>query len=1336
MVLRWTRWSPVLALFALALFSATAWGDSPLTWSVSSSFVANPIKGMSCPTTALCVGVDGGGATATSTAPGTALDAWNDQLIYGGTLPSVSCPSTTFCAAGTIQAHILTSTNPTGDMNAWTATPAGFGTIGPISCPSTSLCVAVDQYGNSIISTNPLGPSPTWTTTQIDAANPLQGVSCPSTSLCVATDGAGHVLATTDPTAASPSWSFDDVDGTAGLFGVSCASTSLCVAVDDVGNVLVSTDPGASNATWTAADVNGTHGNDAISCPSASLCVATDYFGDTITTTNPTGDASAWTVNHVDGTRTISAISCPSTSTCIAGDDAGYIVAGTGSGSGAGGGGGGGGGGAPSASLSASLSGNGRALTLDASGSQGSAASYAFQLGNDSKSNVTCPGQDPVLTALVANAVNTTATVTVTTTAGNTATATTPIATSAPTGLKTLAIKTTSYAKPASAQLGAVQAVSYQCTPTASNPTQAGKSVPAKNLVAGDSGPTTSAASGCTTTVTLGIIEGVGCFTHVDDAHPLPAAEAKTLCAYQKACALIGKATNPPLFSLNGAGARAHAAASAADLTVDAIYYSTQPVRINGLEVDPVNGGAVVLARAGVIQSNFWVRDSAYFVSSDAVVRVAGLPVSLHVPDYSGTFTQVQNTATCAQSVSGGDLGCLTSVKPPSVPDISSLAPTIDGPIDLNVSPEKLGIEVGEFTIPRNALPIPLVPSLPLTGTVRVNILSADSATVAVHVELPDVLSDGLGHGVTGDTKLTIDNVKGLQLDFLHVSVPSLAQLGLARLKNLDFTYQRSNELFDGKGTIDLGDVIYGVINAELVFENGAFNHAHVDYTANVGSGYPLGGPTFLTFLGVDLTLHPTTFAGSSNISIGPAITTNGCGALGAKGTAKLVIDDPVTLDLQGNTQIACADFGYSENFHADSNGNVGYGVGENYTIPDFGSVSGNLYGQAYADLKRNVYHFQIDGKVQAQFGVKECADIVGCVDLGFNAGATATFSDIGAGVCAHIGVNFPDPVGTQTLDVGAGIDNLQQIVTQSIASGGALTEAALLQNFRILTSGCDLSRWRTLAPPAGTRQIAPYGFSVASGRKTTVIGLQGSGDAPRPVLTGPGGVQVDASAAPDGISVQGDALVVRQASSDQTLVEIPDAVAGRWTVSAPGLTKAQTAVPIAPPRIITRVTGRGTRRLLHYRVAPHLGAPVTFLEGVDGGAHMIGTARTASGTLRFTPAGGSRKRRTIIARLVTNGIPQPGRVVGHYRPPALQVGRAGRIRVRRAGRRWRITFGAARNATSYLLTIRFADGRQNLFATRARRLVVPATPVVVQVLGVRGTKRGRPRIVTARRRR
>jgi hypothetical protein len=992
------------------------------------------------------------------------------------------------------------------------------------------------------------------------------------------------------------------------------------------------------------------------------------------------------------------------------------------------------------------------------------AASYTYQLGSGT-APIQCPGQDPVLNTLIANTVSTTATVTVTTSAGGTASTSIPVSTSIGTLSKLrvgAGFAKAARAHAASLSLGQVQVLSSECLPSTGNPTQPGRSMSVGKVSFGESAPTTSsaalAAAGCFDSVNVGIIQGVGCFTKVDAEHPLPASENGFICTHFRYSCVKERLRLPPstLFELETAGAAR--SANVAELGFDGVYFSTQPVRIDGVEIDPVNGGAIVLARAGLLQTSFLKKDSAYLYSSDAVVKVAGIPVSLHVPDYAGAYNNAKGAVECAkktgEAISANELGaanCLGSVKIPSLAQAQSLIPSTDGPIDLSVSPEDLGIELGEFTIPSGVLPIPAIPELPLSGSIKVNLTGVDSASLAVHLELPGVLSDGNGHGLTGDTTLELSNRHGLELNYLHIKVPSLAQLGLSRLKNLEFTYSRPTSLFEGKGTLDLNDLINGEINVALTFQHGSFQRAHVDYTAPSGGGYPLFGPVFLTYVGADLTLNPTKFVGQANLGIGPAVIAR-CAAFGVQGTITLVFGNPFTIDEQGNEQALCADLGYSQTFHADSDGHVGFGLGVNYPIPGLGSVGGQLYGQAYADLNRNVYEAQLDGQVQANFGVKECVSIAGFEEcspsVNFSAGATATISlgdqngraVGGAGVCVHY--NFP---GLGGFDVGAGTNDLPG----AIVNFSTYNLPALASRFQILLSNCNLSPFRLLPPPAGISrarahgaQAPAYTVHVAPGTGEEVIGLQGSGGAPQVTLSGPGGQQLQTTG--EGVNVNKYGLYVRQPSTGQTLIEIPHATAGSWTLqTAPGsptLASVQVAKQLPEPKIKARVSGKGAKRVLSYSFKPQPGLTVKFLEGVDHGASPIGAARGSRGRISFVPSLGSSAARTIIAQIIRGGRLANTKVVGRFSPGRIRPGRPSHIAARHAHGGWRISFTPGANTTEHQLTIRFADGVQVLLdAPRGRRVVTVTSkldrtrPTAIQVVGLRGSTRGPAATLIAR---
>jgi hypothetical protein len=69
-------------------------------------------------------------------------------------LNGVSCPSSGLCVAVDGSGNVVTSSNPTGGAAAWTVTNVdGTNILKGVSCPSSGLCVAVDEGGNVVTGT-------------------------------------------------------------------------------------------------------------------------------------------------------------------------------------------------------------------------------------------------------------------------------------------------------------------------------------------------------------------------------------------------------------------------------------------------------------------------------------------------------------------------------------------------------------------------------------------------------------------------------------------------------------------------------------------------------------------------------------------------------------------------------------------------------------------------------------------------------------------------------------------------------------------------------------------------------------------------------------------------------------------------------------------------------------------------------------------------------------------------------------------------------------------------------------------------------------------------------
>ena len=305
-------------------------------WAETSINGETPLTAVSCLSASLCVAVDGSGRALVSHNPTATSPDWASAFIDTQPLRSVSCSATTLCVAVSSFGKALTTTNPTAAHPTWkSATVNGIDVLQGISCVSTSMCVAVGftvpggfYHEWSAITTNPTAATPTWTVTEIDVApDPPAAptaVSCTSTSFCLALDERGRALVTTNPTAATPAWNITEIDGNVAHYAVSCVSTSLCVTAEGGnGKAAISTNPAAGSPTWKATQIDGFSSLMAISCPTAAFCAAVDQAGNALVSTNPGAAAPVWKGTHIADIGALVAISCPSASLCVAVDMSG-----------------------------------------------------------------------------------------------------------------------------------------------------------------------------------------------------------------------------------------------------------------------------------------------------------------------------------------------------------------------------------------------------------------------------------------------------------------------------------------------------------------------------------------------------------------------------------------------------------------------------------------------------------------------------------------------------------------------------------------------------------------------------------------------------------------------------------------------------------------------------------------------------------------------------------------------------------------------------------------------------------------------------------------------------
>jgi hypothetical protein len=336
---------------------ATVAFGPPATATLSGSLSGlTEIRGLSCPSQALCVGVDDAGAVLRSSQPTGVASSWQRQLQPAVTngLNAVSCPRTSFCAAVGDDDTLVTSSTP-ATASTWQFTKLPFtwedgegGTniedLGSISCASPTFCVATDSIDQLLVSRNPSGGGAAWnpvTVGQFDFDG-FSAVSCPLTSLCVAADYAdGRIAVSTEPGA---SWRLFRIappyrGRPPGITAVSCTRTKFCLAGDQVGAIYSSSVPTGGTKAFKRVKLT-TSKIVSISCRSAKLCVAIGLGGRAWASTNPSGGRSAWHSVLLDGHdyptnagglgRRLLSLACAPTSVCVTGDAAGRVFSSTG----------------------------------------------------------------------------------------------------------------------------------------------------------------------------------------------------------------------------------------------------------------------------------------------------------------------------------------------------------------------------------------------------------------------------------------------------------------------------------------------------------------------------------------------------------------------------------------------------------------------------------------------------------------------------------------------------------------------------------------------------------------------------------------------------------------------------------------------------------------------------------------------------------------------------------------------------------------------------------------------------------------------------------------------
>jgi hypothetical protein len=542
--------------------------------------------------------------------------------------------------------------------------------------------------------------------------------------------------------------------------------------------------------------------------------------------------------------------------------------------------------------------------------------------------------------------------------------------------------------------------------------------------------------------------------------------------------------------------------------------------------------------------------------------------------------------------------------------------------------------------------------------------LERDGVRIPLDLRLPPVFG-----GFSANAELRADATRGLWLSSLHIHIGPVP-LGVLIIKSIDVDYQAAQQRWTGRGSITVP--AGGTLDlTEVSFRRGEFERASIAFTP--ANAVPIGPFVYVLSVHGGFALNPLQVQAGATLGAGLAVA--GEAPVKVRGTFTMTFPKrgPAEFRLDGQLSVLFVDLarGYLR-FLTD-----GYASFGGHAGLDVGPLSINANAAGFVDARNGGFSAFIDG------GVEVCAH-VGPFDGCGGIDGKAAVSSEGFAACA--GIDFPEPVGR----VSAGIAGQWRQLNP-----GVLINPALLATH--IKAPCSTDDY--VLEPAHAAQAGASTVRVRTGLPTVTILVKGAGGQPRVQVTGPGATVRSGTATSAG-------YVMTVPGIDAAYVVLRRPRAGVYTVrplaGSPAIASVLVGEGYRPARVHARLTGRGGRRRITYRIADagH-GHRVRFAERGTFGTRIIGATRRARGTLRFTPADVPGRRRTLLALIEHDGIVERRATLARFRAPApTRPSAVSRLRARRSATTVTVRWRGARRAHRYAVTLTGSHG------TRVGRLV------------------------------
>jgi hypothetical protein len=553
------------------------------------------------------------------------------------------------------------------------------------------------------------------------------------------------------------------------------------------------------------------------------------------------------------------------------------------------------------------------------------------------------------------------------------------------------------------------------------------------------------------------------------------------------------------------------------------------------------------------------------------------------------------------------------------------------------------GAKSATYTIPfRESLELKIA-GLELAATPKFSLTSegGGSTRIEVALELPELFSGAAGAegGASFEYAFTASNAEGVKHS-AKAKIDRAWLFGKVKVSGIELALAGPPLAFEGSASMEFTSGVAGdtkfTITVGLSEEvKGSFPLVSRLGLQASGIDKPLGYGIFLQRLGGEFTRCTSgdggQVAANGGLSLGPEIDLGDLfegEMVSLDGKVTLALCDPRTIEVSGESKI------------------VDIPVGQaalKYTWGGIAELSGKV------DWSVGLYGVDAEiteGRISAKAVNVEARGTMFLFGQPLNQAETLVSSK----------------------GIAACFDKAGKRVGLSRAWGGSV-------NF--ISSACDVGPMRAATAQSGDTRS----FTVPPGAGVHVLELAGTSAF---TLRDPAGQVV-----PVDVLQTERLLVVRDPGRNVVTVVLYDPAPGTWTVEGGGALSTAAALPA--PTVKARVSGRGGKRTLTWKVGRVPGQSVSFVERGARTLRTLGTSSKASGRLRFTPDPAAGTRRTIEAVFSQGGAPRNTLVAARYTaPPPPRLGRVRGLKLRRGVLTWRWE----RAAASYSVAVRLRDGR------------------------------------------